>query len=373
MLKIYDLMTYLEQPHDVEAENTCIHEIEVLTPSGFSKIEGMLTTEKLSKRRIILNSGNELIAAHRHRVFTESGWKFLSDITVDESIMTQSGYSKVSQITDISEESHLYDIQVRKEHCYYTNGILSHNSHFLVQLGANAMKVGKNVLHYTFELTEHAVGLRYDANFSGISATDVPERKEDILKVYENTNLGRLIIKEYPTSACTVQMIRNHIEKLMLKNFIPSVIIIDYADIMKSSKSYDSLRHELKLIYEELRNLAMEMNLPVWSASQSNKEGATSDVVGLENMAESYGKAMVADFVVSISRKPTEKSSGAGRLFIAKNRVGKDGIVYALNIDTALSRFTILDDSQLTLNESVSGDENDMRKTLQRKWKEINS
>ena len=94
---------------------------------------------------------------------------------------------------------------------------------------------------------------------------------------------------------------------MALKNFKPSLIIIDYADIMKSSKSYDSLRHELKLVYEELRNLAMELNIPIWTASQSNREGSSSNIVGLENMSEAYGKAMVADIVVTISRKPEEK------------------------------------------------------------------
>ena len=135
--------------------------------------------------------------------------------------------------------------------------------------------------------------------------------------------MGRLIIKEYPTGSATVMTIRNHIEKLLLKSFVPSLIIIDYADIMRSSRRFDSLRHELKLIYEELRNLSMDMNVPIWTASQSNREGANATVVGLENMAEAYGKAMVADVVLSLSRKPMEKASGVGRLFIAKNRAGK--------------------------------------------------
>ena len=88
------------------------------------------------------------------------------------------------------------------------------------------------------------------------------------------------------------------------------MIIVDYADIMKSTRSYDSLRHELKLIYEELRNLAMELNIPVWTASQANRDSAQSDIVGLENMSEAYGKAMVSYQVISLSRKASEKSSG---------------------------------------------------------------
>jgi replicative DNA helicase len=245
-------------------------------------------------------------------------------------------------------------------------------SHWLVAMGANAMKVGKNVLHYTFELTEHAVGLRYDANLCGIPANEVQDRKEEVVKKYEGMDLGRLIIKEYPTGSASSITIRNHVEKLMLKGFTPSVIVIDYADIMKSTKSYDSLRHELKLVYEELRNLAMELNIPIWTASQANRESAKSDIVGLENMSEAYGKAMVADLVISISRKATEKAGNSGRLFVAKNRAGKDGIVFPIHIDTAMSRFKILDENALTLDEAVKQTNSDMKDLLKQKWAEVN-
>jgi len=244
-------------------------------------------------------------------------------------------------------------------------------SHWLVAMGANAMRHGKNVLHYTFELSEHAVGLRYDSNLCGIPSNEVQDRKDFVLKKYEDMELGRLIIKEYPTGAATAITIRNHIEKLMLKGFSPSVILIDYADIMRSTKSYDSLRHELKLIYEELRNMAMDLNIPIWTASQANRESAQSDIVGLENMAEAYGKAMVADLVISISRKAMEKSTGMGRLFVAKNRAGKDGLVFPIHIDTSMSTFEIMSDDALTLNEAVSQSENDMKDLLRKKWKEV--
>ena len=191
-------------------------------------------------------------------------------------------------------------------------------SHYLVAMGANALRSGKSVLHYTFELTETAVGRRYDSNLTNIDINDLMTSKKKVLDFYEKEDLGRLIIKEYPTGAASVITIRNHIEKLSLKGFKPSLIVIDYADIMKSTKSYDSLRHELKLVYEELRNLAMELNIPVWTASQANRESANSDIVGLENMSEAYGKAMVADVVISLSRKAMEKSTGHGRLYIIR-------------------------------------------------------
>ena len=244
-------------------------------------------------------------------------------------------------------------------------------SHWLTAMGANAMRNGKSVLHYTFELTEYAVGLRYDTNLCDIPSNEVQDRKDEVTKKYSEMDLGRLIIKEYPTGTASTITIRNHVEKLMLKGFVPSVIIIDYADIMRSTRQYDSLRHELKLIYEELRNLAMDLNVPIWTASQANRESAQSEIVGLENMSEAYGKAMVADLVISLSRKAMEKSTGHGRLFVAKNRAGQDGLVFPIQIDCSKSTFKILDEEALTLNEAVNQSEGEMKELLRRKWKEV--
>ncbi len=244
-------------------------------------------------------------------------------------------------------------------------------SHWLVGVGANAMRAGKNVLHYTFELSETAVGIRYDSNLCHIPSNDVQDQKDLVKETYQNKELGRLIIKEYPTGSATVTTLRNHIEKLSLKGFKPDVIMVDYADIMRSSRSYDSLRHELKLVYEELRNLSMELEVPIWTASQANRDSAQSDIVGLENMSEAYGKAMVADVVVSISRKAAEKSTGIGRLYIAKNRAGRDGILFPISIDTATSTFEILDENSLSLTEAVDQDGSATRTSLLKAWNEV--
>ncbi len=245
-------------------------------------------------------------------------------------------------------------------------------SHFLVHLGSEALKIGKNVLHYTFELSETAVGIRYDSNICNIPSNEVKENKEKVKKIYEEGEFGRLIIKEYPTGAASVMTLKNHIEKLMMKNFKPSVVLIDYADIMRSSRQYDSLRHELKLIYEELRNMASDLGMPIWTASQSNKEGSDKDVVGLTNMGESYGKAQVADVVLGLSRKEVEKSSGLARLFVAKNRAGRDGLLAPIKLDTAKSKIRVVEDvGEMSLADAVNASNRGARSLLQSKWKEI--
>jgi replicative DNA helicase len=246
-------------------------------------------------------------------------------------------------------------------------------SHYLVSMGAAALKMGYNVVHYTFELSETVVGTRYDSHLCRISATDVPDSRDLVIEEYSQMkDLGRLIIKEYPTGSASITTLRNHIEKLLLKGIKPDILVIDYADIMRSSRKYDSMRHELKLIYEELRALAVDFQVPIWTASQANRDASNSEVVGLENMSEAYGKAMVADFICAISRKPSEKLMGSARLNVAKNRAGRDGFVFPIKIDTSQSRIEVLDEiAEMTLEEVNQGDSSSMKDLLRKKWKEV--
>ena len=243
-------------------------------------------------------------------------------------------------------------------------------SHMLTFLGASALRAGVDVLHYTMELTESAVGLRYDSNLCDIDSNTVIDNKETVIAAYKQQKMGRLIIKEFPTNSASIYTLRAHIERLDIRGFRPGLIIIDYADIMRSTRQYDSLRHELKLIYEELRAFAMEKKIPIWTASQSNKEGSGADIVDLTNMSEAYGKAMVADVVLSISRRTHEKATGEGRLFVAKNRAGRDGLVYPVTIDTARSKFTITG-GVVGVQKAARDDETEMKRTIREKLKEI--
>jgi len=248
-------------------------------------------------------------------------------------------------------------------------------THVLVHLGAQALKQCKNVLYYSYELNERAIGVRFDSHLLEINSTDCYEQRERIKKFYEENseNLGRLKVKYYPTGSATVNTIRSHVEKLgVQEKFRPDLIIIDYAGIMRSTEKYELLRLELKKVYEELRSLANELDVPIWTASQSNKEGADKDVVDLTNMAEAYGQAHVADFILGLSRKSADKSTGYGNIFVAKNRAGMDGVKYHIHLDTGKSLLRVITEDEIrnisTEEEDVS---EDSMKFLRRRFKEM--
>lgn len=357
--------------------------IEILSVDGYYPIEGFRWTKP--EDQVVLFHVNlhgdgdpisikQLQCSPDHVVMCKSGlfhgWTKVRDLVPGDLIVTRHGLRSVTQIVPFNDRERLCDVQVSIAHSYFTDDVLSHNSHFLTFLGAHALRNNVDVLHYTMELSEAAVGRRYDSNLCEIDSNDVIEGKDNIIEKYNSMKLGRLMIKEFPTNTATIYTLRSHIERLDLKGFRPGLIIIDYADIMRSTRQYDSLRHELKLIYEELRGFAGEKLLPVWTASQANKEGSTTDIVDLGNMSEAYGKAMVADVVLSISRKSHEKASGWGRLFIAKNRAGRDGIVYPIRIDTARSKFEV-SGGPGNLEEAKQDDERLTKRALRLKWEEL--
>lgn len=244
-------------------------------------------------------------------------------------------------------------------------------SHLLVHIGAEALLQGKNVLHFTFELNERATGIRYDSHLLDIDSLECPDHKEEIKLYYsENAaNLGKLRVKYFPTGSATVNTLRGFIEKLSLESFRPDLVIVDYAGIMRSTEKYELPRMELKKIYEELRCFAAEMDLPVWTACQSNKEGADADIISLANMSEAYAQAHICDFVIGLGRPEKEKATGFGTIFIAKNRAGVDGISFKVRIDTARSRITMLSEDEvknITAEQQREAEEgmNIVRRTL---------
>ena len=209
----------------------------------------------------------------------------------------------------------------------------------LISLGAQAVKLGFTVIHYTLELSEKYVGRRYDACFTEIPVGDVIDNKDTVKKRVENLR-GGLYIREYPAGQATVNTIHAHLEKCIQQNIEPDLIIVDYADLL-TSKSSKEKRDKLDDIYTNLRGLASEMKLPIWTASQVNRSGAREEIIQGDRMAESYSKMMITDFAMSLSRSAEDKENGTGRWHIMKNRYGADGITYDSLMDTSVGKIEI--------------------------------
>ena len=180
---------------------------------------------------------------------------------------------------------------------------------FMCHHAANCLQQNKNVLYITCEMAEERIAERIDANIMDITIDDLnalPKQIYDkkMAKIRE-TSKGKLIVKEYPTATAHSQHFRNLLDELRLKKrFKPDIIFIDYLNIcassrLKSNSNVNSYTY-IKAIAEELRGLAVENDVPVFTATQTNRTGFTSTDVGLEDTSESFGLPATADFMFAI-------------------------------------------------------------------------
>jgi len=243
----------------------------------------------------------------------------------------------------------------------------------LVAVGAHAVKQGRTVIHYTMELQEPYVGRRYDANFSGISAQNLKYHKDDIEGILKTVE-GQLLIKYYPPKTASVQTLRAHIESCILQGYPPDLVIVDYGDLVKPISGFREVRHQLENIYEDLRTLAGEYRIPVWTASQANRSAMEEDVIGGEKISEAFSKLMVADFVMSLSRKIQDKIGGTGRWHLIKNRFGPDGMTFPSKMNTSTGLIQLFEESTPQGREAkkdMQAGNIGMRKLLRRRKDEL--
>lgn len=199
----------------------------------------------------------------------------------------------------------------------------------LCHIASSYFMQGKNVLYITLEMSEARIAERIDANLLNISLEDLHTIPKDLydkrIKSLKSKTVGRLIIKEYPTASASSTHFRALLNELNLKTgFVPDAIFIDYLNIAISSRltanSNANSYTYVKSIAEELRGLAVEFNLPIWTATQTNRQGYASTDIGLENTSESFGLPATADFMLALST--SEELDKLGQILIKqlKNR-----------------------------------------------------
>jgi replicative DNA helicase len=244
----------------------------------------------------------------------------------------------------------------------------------LATIGANALRAGKKVVHYTLELNENYVGLRYDTIYTGIEPGKIPENPQLIHDLVEQIK-GEIIIKYYPARTITSHTIQAHIQQMASLGFKPDLIIVDYADLMSATARTDARYQELGAVYEELRGLAGELQIPIWTASQTQRSALQDEVIQADKIAESYSKIMTADLVISISRKLEDKVNKTGRAHIIKNRFGADGQTFPMIIDAGVGKIEIFDENSakgVMLKKQMENGEVVTKQNLAKKLLEMN-
>jgi archaellum biogenesis ATPase FlaH len=219
---------------------------------------------------------------------------------------------------------------------------------FMCHVASSFLTQGKNVLYITLEMAEERIAERIDANLFDISMDDIRDMPKQLYDTkVEKLNAktkGQLIIKEYPTASAHSGHFRALMNELSLKkSFKPDVVFIDYLNICASARFKGgniSSYFYIKAIAEELRGLAVEFDLPIFSATQTTRTGFVSTDIGLEDTSESFGLPATADFMFALMSNEELEALGQMKVKQLKNRYNDPSMnrAFIVGVDRAKMR-----------------------------------
>jgi hypothetical protein len=319
--------------------------------------------------------GRKIRCNENHLFESSFGWVTASEILrasndnhllhllIDDNTLT-----RITSITKTDNIIPIVDITVdHPNHRYYTDGVSSHNtgvgkSFFMCHHAASCIRQGYNALYITLEMAEEKIAERIDCNLLGVPISEMPniskvEYESRFNKLLKKTH-GKLIIKEYPTASSHAGHFRALLEELkMKKNFIPDIIFIDYLNICSSQRFKGGMSGSInsysiiKAIAEELRGLAVEYNVAIMTATQTNRGGFGNSDIDMSDTSESAGVPMTVDDMFAMIR--TEELDGMGQVMIKrlKSRYSDINWKKRFVIGADISKFTLFDIAESETND----------------------
>lgn len=203
----------------------------------------------------------------------------------------------------------------------------------LCSLAADYLQLGYNVLYISMEMDEEVCAKRIDANLLDVSLDDIDEGhvswaeyKAKMEKWRESKSLGKLKIKQYPTGGANADTFRALLNEYKLKQgFVPDVIIVDYLAICASSRMKVFTENSyglIKMVAEELRGLAVEKKVVLWTAAQTTRGANVAAEIDMADIAESFGIAHTADFMLGVVETEEFAQMGLQMIKQLKSRYG---------------------------------------------------
>lgn len=329
-----------------------VNNLEVETPNGWVKIEGIGKTIEFDEWELYTSGGKNLICADKHLLYRCDNLDFdtrkcdltelfCENLQLGDFIMTKDGPEMLMDIFKNGKKSHMYDLQISEgsNKQYYTNGILSHNSLWMQNFAVRSANMGHNVLYITLEMSERKVMKRLGAMRLKIPINDYDNSSKDIEMIKSkirnlskteggdifDKKIGKIITKFWAAGTSTVSDFDNYIQKLKEKRDIKiDLIIVDYITLVATNKGTmaDNLYTKGKSLAEALRAVGAKYKCPVITGVQVAKDAWNASDITLESVPESKAIAETADTFFCIIRTEEMKRQNVFRFKLLKQRDG---------------------------------------------------
>jgi replicative DNA helicase len=232
---------------------------------------------------------------------------------------------------------------------------------YLVNQGAVALKENKKVLYISLEMAEDKIAQRFDSiltlvpNHKLKDKATYPLLKERLGMVQKKFDGAQLIIKEFPVGQLNVNQIRALLVQLKLHHdFVPEILIVDYLELLRPNRQIDAEYMAQERIAQELRGLAMEHNLLIWTATQTNRTGKKVATITDAELGDSYGKIRPADWAISLNQSEEEYEKGRMRIYVVKARDSKQH--YRISASVNYTNLTMEESTEAEiLSQDASG------------------
>lgn len=291
------------------------YEVEIDSPDGYVPVSEFVDKGMWDEYVVEDMAGNTVRVNENHLFLCERGWVLTKDMLATDKILKDDGQYHSVCVRRTGDQIPIVDLVIDHEnHRYYADGFTSHNTNvgksaLMCYLAGEMLKAGYNVLYISMEMAEEAIGQRIEANLLDTTTDDLGRLndygayKSRVDSLKQQTR-GRLFIKEYPTSGAHAGHFKNLIKDLkQKKKFAPDIVFIDYINICASSR-YRTLNgvnsySYVKSIAEEIRGLAVEEKLRIMTATQTNRDGFSSQAPDVTNTSESFGLPQTVDWMIA--------------------------------------------------------------------------
>ena len=244
----------------------------------------------------------------------------------------------------------------------------------LCSLAADYVQSGYNVLYISMEMAEHVCSKRIDANLLDVSLDDIDNGAityadyKNRMERLKSRKVGKLVVKQYPTSGANANHFRALIKELKLKKgFVPDVIVVDYLGICASTRvrSAENSYTLVKSIAEELRGLAVETQTVMWTGAQTTRGAWDSSDISMADTAESAGLPATADFMLAVIETDELVQQGLQLFKQIKSRYGDKNFFnhFKLEVRKGNQRWMDADNSDIGFKADYKGHQ--MPKTVE--------
>lgn len=203
-------------------------------------------------------------------------------------------------------------------------------------VGGMQKGIGKKVLYITLELSEELQGLRFAIRTTMTEKDQLFKDPERYIKSYEERcdvlygDNADIDIKYFAPYTCTPKTIRAYLDMMKLDHGIEyGLILVDYLDLMGSDDKKDKDYLEKVQVCTDLRAIAVDYDVPIWTACRATREATGKKRINMSHMAGAFERVAIADLVAALCQTEKERAQGIMRIaFVAcRNESGNRQVI----------------------------------------------